>query len=218
VHRGDLVADVLVGAEVRDGQARGVPGRDRVERGVPQLEVDVGWRGRRDDRPAVDAHAADVSDERGGARLVQIGDVVGGVAGRVLDPPVADRLAATHHAQVGLGHRHDLAPQALHVVAVQARGAGDELARVDEMRRAALMDPHLDLGPAAHEGARGAGVVEVDVGQQDALGRLVEGVHERLMRGLRAGVDDDPVELEAADDERVAEVVDVDLLGRCHVD
>ena len=33
------------------------------------------------------------------------------------------------------------------------------------------------------------------------------------MRGLRAGVDDDVVELEAADDERVAEVVDVDLAG-----
>jgi hypothetical protein len=138
---------------------------------------------------------------------------VGGVAGGVLDAPRADALAAAQDAQVGLGDRDDLPPQALHVVAVQARGAGGEPAGVDQVRRASLVDPHLDVGPAAHERPRGARVVEVDVGQQDSLRRRVEGLEQRVVRGLRAGVDDDPVVLEAADDERVAEVADVDLAG-----
>jgi hypothetical protein len=86
------------------------------------------------------------------------------------------------------------------------------------VRRAALVDPHLDLGPAAHERARGAGVVEVDVGEQDPLRRRVDGLQQGVVRRLRTGVDDDPVELEAADDERVAEVVDVDLAGLGHGD
>jgi hypothetical protein len=75
---------------------------------------------------------------------------------------------------------------------------------------------HLDVGPAAHERTRGARVIEVDVGEQDPPRRGVEGLQQRLMRGLRAGVDDDVVEREAADDERVAEVVDVDLTGWRH--
>ena len=42
----------------------------------------------------------------------------------------------------------------------------------------------------------------------------VEGLQQRAVRGLRAGVDEDVVVLEAADDQRLAEVVDVDLAGR----
>src|SRR5919198_3335418 len=213
VHGRDLVLDVLVACEVGDRKALRLPRRDGVERLVPQLEVDVGRRSGRDDRAARDAHAADVADERGGGRLVQIADVVGGVAGRVLDPPGADRLAAAQYAQVGLGHGDDLAPQALHVVAVQARGARDQARGVDEVRGAALVDPHLDVGPLAHERAGRAGVVEMDVGEQNAFGRLVERLQQRAVSGLRARVDDRSVDLVAADDERVAEVVDVDLAG-----
>ena len=116
-----------------------------------------------------------------------------------------------------LGDRHDLAPEALHVVAVDAGGARHEPRRVQEVGRAAAVDPHLDVGPAAHERAGRARVVEVDVREQDPLGDLVaEGLQQRAVRGLRAGVDDDPVVREAADRQGQAHVADVDLPRQRH--
>ena len=94
------------------------------------------------------------------------------VPGRVRDVPAVDRLAAAQHPQRPLGHRHDLAPQAVEVLAVQALGRSDEPGRVGEVLGAALVDPDLDVGPLAHERAGGARVVEVDVREQQRAGLL----------------------------------------------
>ena len=73
------------------------------------------------------------------------------------------------------------------------------------------MDVDRQVGPAAHERARRARVVEVDVGQQQRARALAaEGGEQRVLAGLRAGIDQQAVDLPAADHVLVAEVLDVD--------
>ena len=72
-------------------------------------------------------------------------------------------------------------------------------------------------GQLAHERAGRAGVVEVDVRQQQRARLLVaERVEQRVDARLRAGVDEHVVDLPAADDVLAAEVVDVDWSHRQH--
>src|SRR3954447_8488539 len=108
-----LGAGVVHLAEVRQPEALGLPARDRVNQALPGLDVDVGRR-RRGERVGVgrDADAGHVADEGHAARRVEVADVVGGVAGRVLDPEGALHLglAALEHPQVALRDRDDLAP------------------------------------------------------------------------------------------------------------
>ncbi len=81
-------------AEMGDRQPLGLPGFDRADRVEPGLDVDVGWRRRRDDQVGVgNEDGGHVADERGAALLVQVADVVRGVAGRVRDPHPEHRLA-----------------------------------------------------------------------------------------------------------------------------
>ena len=159
-----------------------------------------------------DAHAGDVADAARRRCLVQVADVVGGVAGRVGDAEALDALVAVQHAQVGLGHRHDLAPQAVELLAVQAPRAGHQALGVDHVRRAALVDVDRQLGPAAHERAARAGVVEVDVGQQQRARTLVaEPASSVSTRRLGPGVDEHAADLAAADDAVDPQVLDVEL-------
>ena len=66
-----------------------------------------------------------------------------------------------------LRHRRHLAPEAAHVLlAVEAPGAAQQPRRVDQVGRADLAHVDPQLGEAAREHAGGAGVVEVDVGEQ----------------------------------------------------
>jgi hypothetical protein len=74
------------------------------------------------------------------------------------------------------------------------------------------VDPDLDLGPQADERARRAGVIEVDVGQEQRTRHLVaQRLDQRAMARLGAGVHEHPVEGEAADDPLAAQVPDIDL-------
>ena len=126
--------------------------------------------------------------------LVQVADVVGGVAGGVGDPHSAD--AARRPARgftFCRGDRQDLAPQVLHLVAVEALGAGQELRGVDQVRGAALVDVDLEVGPAAHQRAGRRGVVEVDVGEQERPRPLpAERLQQGADRGLGPGIDQNP--------------------------
>ena len=145
----------------------GVQPSTSVERFLPGLDVDVGRRrGGHDQVRGRDPAGGDVADEGGAALLVQVADVVGGVAGGVGDAHAEHRLAAAEDLHVGLGHRHDLAPEALHLVAVEALGAGQQLRGVDQVRGAALVDVDLEVGPAPHQRPGRGGVVEVDVGEE----------------------------------------------------
>src|SRR3954469_2835551 len=97
------MAGWIVGPEVRHGDPRRLPGLDDVHRREPQLHVDVRRRRRRQHRPVADAHAGDVTRERRPGRLVEVGDVMGRMTGRVLDLEAVLSLAARQHAHALLG-------------------------------------------------------------------------------------------------------------------
>ena len=178
----------------------------------PGLDVDVGRRRRRHHQlRGRDPAGGDVAAEGGAALLVQVGDVVGGVAGGVGDPHPEHALAAGQRGHVLRRHRQDPAPEVLELVAVEAAGAGQQLRGVDQVRRAALVDVDLEVGPALdHRPGRG-GVVEVDVGEQDRPRLLAAELGDQVrQRGLRPRVDQHPVDLPAGDHVGAAEVADVD--------
>ena len=152
-----------------------------------------------------------VSDENNAVALVQIRNVMPRVPGHVGDAKlVQHRVAVADDVQARLRHRDHRAP-ALLEVRVQARGAREQPRRVDQVRRAALVHVDRHVRPAAQERAGGARMVEVDVCQQDrARLEVAEGGKQRLLRRLRARVDDHAVELVDADDPLAAEMADVD--------
>ena len=78
------------------------------------------------------------------------------------------------------------------------------------MGRAGLVDVDLELREAPAEHARGAGVVQVDVGEQEGA-RLgaTEPVDQRVEAGSGARVDDHAIQLVGADDPVTPQVKDV---------
>ncbi len=83
------------------------------------------------------------------------------------------------------------------------------------MARAALVDPYLEVRELAHERARRARVVEVDMRQQQRARLLVaERVEQRVGGRLRPGIDDDVVDLPGADDVLETLMEDVDRAHR----
>ena len=128
-------------------------------------------------------------------------------------------LAAVQHADVRRRHGQDLAPEPLHVLAVQPLRACEQSARVDQVRRAPFVHPDLQVGPALDECARRARMVEMDVRQREHAGRRVaELLQQRRHTRRRAAVDQQIVEQEAADQVLVPELADVNRswLGAVH--
>ena len=68
--------------------------------------------------------------------------------------------------EVRFGHRDHLAPQLVELVAVDLARAELEHLRERQVERALLGDVHPQLRVLPHEQARGAGVVEVDVREE----------------------------------------------------
>src|SRR5262249_8468864 len=97
---------------------------------------------------------------------------------------------------------------------VQPPRARDQPLGVGQVRRAALVDPYLQLRPAAHERPGRAGMVEVDVGQQQhALHVVAERRKQRLVARLGADVEQHVADLVTADAVGDALEHDVDLAG-----
>ena len=154
---------------------------------------------------------ADVTHER--RRVVPVGDVMGSVARGVgdLEPAAQQSLAPRQYVQVALGHRQHLAPQPVHPIPVQSHGAVDQPRRVDQMRRAQLVNVDLHVGPALQQRAGRAGVVEMDVGQQHRAWPLVaQRVQQDRQRRARPWVDQHVVHLPAPDHALATEVHDID--------
>ena len=90
-------------------------------------------------------------------------------------------------------HRRELAPERVERVAVEPARALLQPLRIDEVRRADRRDVHLQRRVLAHEHAGGAGVVEVDVAEQQMadVGER-EAVRRRARPSARRRVVDGP--------------------------
>src|SRR4051812_22392156 len=114
--------------------------------------------------------------------------------------PCGEALPAEHLAgrdpHVRLGHGGELTPERVEQVAVETACGLLQPRRVDEVRRTDLRHPHGKARVAADERARRAGMVEVDVREQQVpdVGQLEpvrrESRVERLGRRAGAGVEE----------------------------
>src|SRR5205807_6004763 len=131
--------------------------------------------------------------------LVEVADVVRSVARCVDDLDLSraelEIFTALQDAQILRRNGKCFAEQALQFAGPEALGAGKKLGRVRHVRRAIPVDIHGKAGIFADERAGSAGVIQVDVGEEDGvevahadatgLELLVQG----LERGARARVD-----------------------------
>lgn len=142
--------------------------------------VELGRAGRRlDELAAVDVKLAvgkpeHVAGEDGLGLLVDDADVVLGVA-RGVDHEQFAAAELDGQAFVGVDDAlgrdgQDVAVDVLDVVLAVNRGdAGDKLGGLGHVARAARMDDELGVREFAHERAGAAGVVEVDMGEDDVI-------------------------------------------------
>jgi hypothetical protein len=103
-------------------------------------------------------------------------------------PRVEVQHAVADDLDCVLGNGHELAPEAVEVVAVEPPRAPLEPAGIDQMRRSDLAHVHAQSRIAAHEHARGARVVEVDV-REDEVAQVPDrepGTRERRLERVDA--------------------------------
>ena len=101
-------------------------------------------------------------------------------------PSRLQRLAIGERDDPVFGHRHDLAPERVHAVAVEPRGGTDQPRGIDQVRRADGMHEDLHVRLLAHDRPGAAGVIEMDVGDED-LGQLRGVESRRLDPGIERG-------------------------------
>ena len=220
----------MVRTEVREEERVRIPREDLLLAHAPRLEVDVGRRRRRHHVAArAAADAGGVADERDARRRVEVRDVMRRVPGRVLDfhfaPDHRQRLASFDHLQMLRRHRLHVAPQPIHVLRVEPPGAGQELRRIGQVRRAAAVDDDLDVRVALDNGPHRARVIQVDVRHEDLAHVLEDDALAGQRRGelrnrrRRPRVDErdagGAVQDRRGDDLRTAEEVEVDVVEPC---
>ena len=172
-----------------EGQPLGLVVEDLLERSLPPLEVDVGRRSVRDDVVrALQPHAAGVAGVQR-PFLIDVRDVMGGVAGRGKghDP----ELAVAGDVHVLRRHRDRFSEERVEPVSVDAARACNQPLGIDHVRPADFADVHLDRRVVAHEQPRGAGVVEMDVRDQQVTKlRDVHLLPQPLVAGRGSGVEE----------------------------
>ena len=78
-----------------------------------------------------------------------------------------EALAASQYLHAVGRHRSELAPEPIHVRAVQTAGTRKQSRRIDHVRRAALVDVDLDIRIQTNQGSRNARMIEMDVREDD---------------------------------------------------
>src|SRR3954451_3243650 len=94
-----------------------------------------------------------------------------GMAGRW--PRLESEHIAGYDVDVLLRHGHELAPEPVEVVRVEPTRARLQAGRIDEVRRTDLADVHRELRVPMHESAGRAGVVQVNV-RQDEMAEILD--------------------------------------------
>lgn len=196
----DVALRLIRETEVRQEQLSRLKFRDGIERSVPKFDLNIRRRsGGKNERLSFNADAGGVADESDAFVRVKIGDVMRCVAGRIQHPqfPRAERkrLAARERVEIFLGHRQKVAEQSAHIIAIQALSAGEQIRRVGHMIGAARVNINLQMRIFLYKGAAGAGVVEMNVRQENGLqvseGTMVRGelLAKILQRRGRTGID-----------------------------
>jgi len=160
----EMALRILGDPEVGQRDPARRPALELVERSPPRVEIHLGWRGRGEHEAAgCDPDAGRVTRvER--PVLVEVGHVMGRMTGgREARKP--DHLVIDD-ADIRFRDRCELPPERVEGVPVEPPRARLEPRRVDEMLGAHPRDVHLELGVLADEDARGAGVVEMDVREE----------------------------------------------------
>src|SRR5437762_1974115 len=133
-------------------------------------QAGVGLRDRRQVSRRSDLHSGRITAEAG-AVGGQIRDVVRGMAWRGPRLEIEDALADDLDRPFRDGN--ELAPQAVELVAVEPARAPLEPARIDQVRGPDLAHVHAQARVAPDQKTRGAGVVEVDV-SEDEVPQILE--------------------------------------------
>src|SRR4030095_1875638 len=82
-------------------------------------------------------------------------------------PTGLDALPSGQRHEIAGRHCRELSPEFVHAVTVDARRALDQFRRVHHVFDAALVHEHLDVRVLSDARSCGAGVIEVDMSQQD---------------------------------------------------
>ncbi len=159
---------------MRKEQGLRLPPFHRGDAAHPSGHVHVGrWGDGHDVVGLRNAHASYIADKGRPAQPVKVTDVVHGMPGGVghVQHPVGEgeRLPTTHHVQVILRHAFDSAPEAVHVVPIDAAGAPQQARWVVHVRRADPLNNHLKLRMLSHQRPSRAGVVQVNVREQHGM-------------------------------------------------
>ena len=189
-------------SEVREKQDRSRGRSDAFDRGHVLIEVELGWWRRRPEHGQI----GNVDPERvpGECRAgpgVDERDVMRCVTWRVEDLELAvthpDQVAVAERSHASVVHGLGWSEELPHLpFTPDASGARDESGWVDQVGRASLVDPHGCAREALGELTDSAGMVQVDVGEDDVGERarfdpqVIEGRGDRLDRCSGAGLDE----------------------------
>ena len=137
-----------------------------------------------------------------------------GMAGRVGNLPRAFALAALQDSQVLLRNRDDFSPEHVEMLPEDLARAGDQAGRVGYVGSSALVNPYFGVGVALDQPAGTAGMVEMDVRQEDRPGRAaVQGFHHFVHRLLASRINDHVVDYVGTHGLGKAQVHEVDGEG-----
>lgn len=110
----DVARGIVREGKMSEKQFLRVKTRNGIERSVPKFDRNVRWgSNRKDERMPVDRNACRVPDERDRFLWIEIGNVMGGVTGRIKDLKLtgsdSDGFAAVKHLKILSGHRQKFA-------------------------------------------------------------------------------------------------------------
>jgi len=130
--------------------------------------------------------------------LIEVGHVMPGVSRGVRNPNVAtpqrQPLPARERVNPVAGNREDLAPEAIHVVAIQTRRTVEQPFGIREVRCPPLVDHDEQPRKVSSQRAGRPGVVQVNVGEQKGPDVIQtgserrDGLAEPFERGGRPGI------------------------------
>jgi len=170
----DVFGGIFRRAEMREKKLPGFARENGRERRIPKGEIDIGrGRGRHNVGTVHDANPRGVADESEAVGVIEVADVVRSVAGGVDDVELAfaegNGFAAFEDAEIFLRDGERVAEEAREIVSPKAAGAGEKFRGIGQVRRAELVDVNLEAGIFADECAGGAGMVQVNVRDEDGV-------------------------------------------------